>query len=271
MIALGQSLLRAGRKARAIGRTGVLHRLAYGWELVVRALFLVVILFVFRQLYSRVLPAGSPLAGYDAVTVLWYLAFTEAIVTAAPRLGGLVDEEVRSGHVATFLLRPIDYVAYHRWRYLGEAAVTFPVHLAVGGGMAWLLVGPPPVSLIEVPALLVPVALGLLVHFEISMALALSAFWIEDSTPFFWVYQKILFVLGGLLLPLEFFPGWLRSVADALPFSVILHGPARFALDPNLAGFGPLVGKQLLWWLVLAAGTRGLYRLGSRRVCIHGG
>lgn len=264
-------MTRALRKGLAVWRTGALHRAAYGWELVVRSIFLVLILFIFRQLYSKVLPAGHSLAGFDQVRVLWYLVLTEAILTAAPRLGGMVDEEVRSGHVATFLARPIGYVAYHRWRFLGETAVSFPVNLLVASLTALALVGPPPLAGPACLLVLVPVVLGFLLHFEVSMALALSAFWVEDSQPFFWVYQKVLFILGGLLLPLDFFPAWVRDLAQALPFSLVLYGPARLTLDFQVAAWGDLVLRQLVWLVLLRLVTRGLFALGERRVSVHGG
>lgn len=259
------------RRIRAVLRMGALHQAAYGWELVARSLFLVVILFVFRQLYSRVLPPGGGLEGYDTATILWYLVLTEAMLTATPRLGPIVDEEVRSGQLATFLVRPLNYLSYHRWRFMGETAVCFPVNLCVGGLLALGLEGLPSVAPLEALAALVPVGLGFLLHFHISMALALGAFWVEDSTPFFWVYQKVLFILGGLLLPLDFFPAWIRPVADALPFSLMLYGPARLVLRFDWGTWGWLVGRQLVWLVVLAGVTSLVFRWGQRRVVIHGG
>ena len=44
-------------------------------------------------------------------------------------------------------------------------------------------------------------------------AIGLSAFWIVDTSPVYWIWQKLAFVLGGLLLPLELYPDWLRALA----------------------------------------------------------
>jgi ABC-2 type transport system permease protein len=250
---------------------GALHRAAYGGELLVRSLFLIVILFVFRQLYSRVLPPGSSLGGFDGTSVLWYLVLTEAILISSPRLGGLVDEEVRSGQLASYLVRPLSYLAYHRWRFMGEAGVALPVNLCVGGTLALCLAGLPPLAPWQGLAVLVPVTLGFLMHFHVSMVLALSAFWVEDSTPFFWVYQKVLFILGGLLIPLDFFPPWARQIAEALPFSLVLYGPSHLALQFTWAGWRSLVLRQGIWLVVLVGLAEMVFRMGERRVVIHGG
>jgi len=82
------------RRGWAILRVAVQHRVAYGAELLVRPLFLLPILFIFRQLYARVLPGGEGLAGYDGAGVLWYLVLTESILTAAPRIGPQVPRRL---------------------------------------------------------------------------------------------------------------------------------------------------------------------------------
>ncbi len=255
----------------AVWRSAVLHRAAYLGEEILGGAFLVAILLVFHQLYSKVLPGGMVSQGYDANRVLWYVAMTEAILTAAPRLSGLVDAQVRSGHVATFLLRPISYVSYHRFRYLGEFTVTFPLRLLTVSLVSWLLAGPPPGGFFAFFALVVPVAMGTLLNFQINMTLALSAFWIEDPTPLFWVYQKTLFLFGGLLIPLAFYPDWVRQIAENTPLAYILSAPAQLALAPNWEGLLSCLTGQVLWFVILASLTEGLYRLGTRRLVIAGG
>lgn len=258
-------------KRVAVARAAFLHRVAYRWELLGRSIFLLMILFILRQLYAKALPAGASQAGFDAGGVLWYLVLTEAILIGCPRIEGTVDAEVKSGALASFLLRPISYVDYHRWRFLGEAAANFPVNLVVGGGLALALAGPPPGELAQLPFMAVAILGGMLVNYQISITLALTAFWIEDSTPFFWVYQKTLFILGGLMIPLDFMPGWMQEVAAVTPFSAILHGPARLCLAFEFDAFGALLARQVGWLVVLGVVTHLVFRWGERRVCIHGG
>ena len=261
---------RAARAAWGVFRAGAAQRLAYLGEEVVSSLYLILILFIFRELYAKVLPQEGALAGYDQARILWYLVVTEATMTSSPRLGHRIDDEVRSGQVSAFLCRPISYVAYHRWVYLGEVAVAYPLRLLVGGAAAWVMVGPPPAGP-ELAWILPPVALGLALHFQVGITLGLSAFWMGDSTPLFWVYQKTLFLLGGLLVPLEFYPPAVLRVAEALPFHLVLHGPARLSLDPTPAGALRVVLPQLAWLFGLGLFTSWLYRRALRKLTVQGG
>jgi len=69
---------------------------------------------------------------------------TESLVMCFPRVSFLVDEQVKTGQLAYFLIRPHSYILYLLATYLGEALVRLTVNLVVAGTMAWVLVGPPP-------------------------------------------------------------------------------------------------------------------------------
>ena len=47
--------------------------------------------------------------------------------------------------------------------------------------------------------------------------LPLLAFWLQDVAPVYWVWQKLMFVLGGLMLPLELYPAFIQRAAAFTP------------------------------------------------------
>ena len=101
--------------------------------------------------------------------------------------------------------------------------------------------------------------------------IALISFWVEDNEPFFWIYNKFQLILGGVLIPLDFFPSYLRTIAEKLPFGYMFYGPARLAVN-----FSPIAAKNIIvgqiFWLILA--TIGLYWIFSacvKQVNVNGG
>jgi len=85
------------------------------------------------------------------------------------------------------------------------------------------------------------------------------------------VWQKAMFVLGGLMVPLSLYPEWLQTLARYLPFASFLYAPGRLVLDGR-ASFDWGLPLQLCGWLVLGALTvAGLERLGRRSIEIQGG
>lgn len=96
---------------------------------------------------------------------------------------------------------------------------------------------------------------------------AASAFWLRDAGSAWFLYQKLVLVTGGVLLPLELLPHWLQGVAAALPFRAIGYAPGRLA-----AGyFEPLLLlQQSAWLVVLVLAAVGSFGAGERRMQMVG-
>jgi ABC-2 type transport system permease protein len=74
------------------------------------------------------------------------------------------------------------------------------------------------------------------------------------------------------VIPINFFPDWLREVAHALPFAAILQTPVDVWLGKHegwrLAG---VLALQVFWALVLLGLGRLALRAGARRLEVQGG
>jgi ABC-2 type transport system permease protein len=101
--------------------------------------------------------------------------------------------------------------------------------------------------------------------------IGLAAFVTEEVRAFEWIYQKLIFILGGFLIPLDLYPAWLQPIAKATPFAQAIYGPARFFVDPSLERFGQVLLGQWLWLAVLFGLLAFLYQQSTQRLAINGG
>ena len=135
----------------------------------------------------------------------------------------------------------------------GATAVRALVVGAAAGMLAFAFTGGLPSNAggLWLAALLLPLAL-LLGVLQVA-AIGLSAAWLHDVSPLYWIWQKVFFVLGGLMLPLEIYPKTIRRFAEWTPFAAMLNGPGRmaFGLAPADAAF---VATLLAAWIVAAFG-----------------
>jgi ABC-2 type transport system permease protein len=79
-------------------------------------------------------------------------------------------------------------------------------------GVTWTVAGARPAragALLALPSCALAVAANLAAQH----ALAGTAFWLSDAKATWFLYQKLVFLLGGMLLPLQLFPAWLERVA----------------------------------------------------------
>jgi ABC-2 type transport system permease protein len=99
----------------------------------------------------------------------------------------------------------------------------------------------------------------------------LLAFWVHDVSPIFWVWQKVLFTLGGLMMPLALYPEWMQRLASATPFPSLLAGPAGFVLDGGAADAPALASTLACWSVVVVSGAQLLFWKAIRTLQVNGG
>src|SRR5207237_354650 len=174
--------------------------------------------------------------------------------------------DLASGTIATEMLRPASVLGLRLAAELGEALVRLACALAVGATVVWLEVGSPPspAAALAVPAMVLAVACNLAAQH----AFAGAAFWLRDARSSWFLYQKLVFLLGGMLLPLEFLPGPLAVAARVLPFSTMAYAPARLMSGHTEPW---LLAVQAAWLAALVAAAAGVFHAGERRLQVVGG
>ncbi len=260
-------------KYLAVLRVSAANNLAYISEVLFRAIFLLVFIFVFLQLWTVTYAAKGvhELGGYTINNIIWYVATTEIIALSLPPLNRQIDQEVRSGQLAYLLGRPCSYVLYRFAQYLGERLVRLAINIPSALILAWIFVGPPPVSLISALAWLPALLLALIIDYIVYLSIGLLSFWTEDTMPFFFVVNRLAIILGGVLAPLAVLPQPIRGIAQVLPFSAVYYDPASTLVHFDISAFGWTLLQQSLTLLVVGAILFVVWTLATRRVNINGG
>jgi ABC-2 type transport system permease protein len=232
--------------------------------LALRAVFFATLMVAFDALWSAASHnAGAALAQYGHRGMLWYLLGTEVAVVSVPaRRIEDVAGDITSGAYEAELLRPA-----HAWllRLMNELGAALPQAIglfAVGIPLVWLLAGPPPDPwslLVALPA----IVLAVVCAFAGLHAFAAVTFWVRDVGAAWFIYQKLVFMIGGMLLPLSFLPQILEATAWALPFQAMAYTPGQLASGHRDLWLLPL---QLVW-IVVATGLAHLgFVRGERRL-----
>ena len=248
---------------------GVLRAVSRPGDLAVRVGFYLIILIVTGSLWRAALDAnGGELGGYDKVGLLWYIAAAQAAqLGPRPRTIEEVGDEIGAGTVAVQMLRPVSVVGLRIASELGEAMLRVVVALLVAAVGLFLTVGAPhsaAAALLALPAAL----LGCTVSVTAQHAMGGIAFWLLDARATWFLWSKLVFLLGGLLIPLELLPAGIGNVAKVLPWAAMTYVPGRLAsgdLDPLL------IVDQLAWLAISAVLAAGVFALGERRLQVVGG
>lgn len=231
--------------------------------------FYVLVVGVMSSLWSTAAAAhGGSIAGYTAVALTWYLATSEAATVAInARLIEDLGIEIADGTVTTEIQRPVSVLLIRVSGELGRTLPRLAACAVVGVAVAWLLGGAPPdkaALALAAPSLVLAVTCNLVAMHAFSGV----GFWLRDTRSAWFLYQKLVFLLGGMLIPLEVLPDAVQAVALALPFAAMAYAPARLAsghVEPHL------LLAQVGWLVVLGVVATRIFAAGERRLQAIGG
>jgi ABC-2 type transport system permease protein len=225
-------------------------------------------------LFAAAAAAGGTVAGYDRAALSTYTWVSQGLIavvvvfTWAP-----VALRVRTGDVAIDLARPVHPVAAWLAEDVGRAGqaclVRFVGPLVLGGLLFGLRVPQHPATL---PLFVVSSFLAVVVSFGCRLLVNLVAFWLVDVRGVITLYVVASNVLCGLLVPVPFYPGWLRAVAYATPFPSMLQTPVDVAVE-RVSGVdaAAALGVQAVWASVVLAAAVLVLSRGTRRLVVQGG
>lgn len=223
---------------------------------------------------AAVTAGGGELGGYDVVTGATYVWVGQAL------LGPIyfntwteLSDRIRTGDVAVDLVRPFDLQIQFLAADLGRAAYQF-----LPRGLPPLIVGAlvTGLALPSVPAPylfgLVSAILAVAVSFAARWLVNLVAFWLLDLRGPMALYAVALNVLGGLVVPVHWFPPWLAQLAAWTPFPAMLQQPVDVLMG-RVNGWAALetLAGQAAWFAGLMVAGQLVFRLGARKLVVQGG
>jgi ABC-2 type transport system permease protein len=160
-------------------------------------------------------------------------------------------EDIRSGNIEMYLLRPIGYIWQKVLIQIGQGLIPLLSATILSVVVCYFFVGLP---IVNVP--LIYWILGLLVILILSQVLTtlifvlcgLSGFWLDNSEPIYFVVSKFIMIFGGAWVPVAFFPKALQLFAEFSPFGASMS--MSFAMYPNFAVHFPIIILNIIFWII---------------------
>lgn len=146
-----------------------------------------------------------------------------------------------------------------------------PMYMALALVMGLTMVGRlPNFRIITLPAIVLCTMLGIIINATFKLCISLLSFWIEDASPFQWLYDKLILVVGTLF-PVEIFPAKLQVLFKMTPIYTVCYGPAKLIVDFSTQKCVEILSVQVMY---LAAGSVlmfWIYRKGVKKLYVNGG
>ena len=218
-----------------------------------------------------VLAQRGSVAGYDTAVAVTYVWLGQGLIGVVLLWGDTeLSQRIRTGDVVIDLSRPWNLQAAMPATDLGRAGHAIGARLLppmAFGALFFPLRWPEhPITWILIAA---AVPLAVTVSFSIRFLLNASAFWLLDARGALAVWGATSGVLGGLVLPLSWYPSWARAVLAWTPFPALFQFPIDVFTERGDAF--TLITKQLVWAALLLAAGQVVLARGTRRLVVQGG
>ena len=257
-----------------IFKTEVMSNLQYASNILLGFIGNFIMLFILFNLWNYLYDDPTQVInGYTKYAMIWYVIVTEYVwmVVGGRRLCNKISEEVKSGSVSYKLNKPYNYVGYCLTTHLGSIFIKAMIYLVLFGTVGFIFVGHfPSLNILSGLITLLTCFIAVVISTLLLTAIGLFAFFIEDSGPLYWVYSKILLVLGTIF-PIEYFPKVLQSILKYTPVFVVCYGPAKLFVDFTYSKAGIILGAQLIYVLLSYLLCLLIYKKGVKNINVNGG
>jgi ABC-2 type transport system permease protein len=256
-----------------IAKRGWRRHAAYPWATAAGVFTNTVFGFIQAYILLAVFRNRAHVGSYDARDTVTYVWLAQALLMTVYVFGWQeLALRIRDGSIATDLARPLDPQRYWLAFDLGRA----PYHLVfrgvlpfVIGAFVFRLHYP---TAVHLAVFVLSIALAVVVSFGFRFLYNSAAFWLVDIRGVVTVALTLGLFFSGMVLPLAFFPGWLRTIAHLLPFASIMQTPIDLWLGKyGGAEIAGVMAVQVLWAVVLLGLGRVALRAGSRKLVVQGG
>lgn len=184
-----------------------------------------------------------------------------------------IASQVRSGHVAYELLRPIDLYWHWFLRSLAVRLIPTIIRSLPLFFFAYAIFQlPPPVSIAAGGYFTLSLVLSVILATSITTTVAISLFWTISGEGILRLIQTGSMFLSGLLVPLPLFPSWMQPFLSFQPFRGILDIPIRLysgVIPTHDASYYLLF--QAVWTAIFIVFGRWLISRALQRIVIQGG
>ena len=258
-----------GRVAEISLKDALAYRVEFFTGMIGNLVQLAVFWYVWKAIYAA---SSAPLAGISLAAMLTYMSVSVALRGFFYSESEFsIENEVKTGGLAAILIKPISYPMYCLSRQLGGTVLSLFSQVIPIVVIAIFLIG------IPAPAAPLAFAVSVVMGFVINWTMIwLTGMWVFWSSGTIWgmrlARQMIAEIMSGAIIPIFFFPAWLATIANILPFQAMFATPLSIYIG-QITGqeIWKALGIQLFWVLLLVASSNFIWKRAQKKIFIQGG
>ncbi|MDO4291957.1 MAG: ABC-2 family transporter protein [Eubacteriales bacterium] len=218
---------------------------------------------------------GDAMYGYTFPQMILYVVVAGAVSKFTNTgVEYLVNEDIHSGGIAKYLVRPVNYIGFRLCDTIGNKLASMITMVILT--LLALLVLFFAVDFVVVPAAVLlffpSLILAAVLNFFLFFCLSTMAFWLTEIGNFFHAMSVVIMVMSGGVFPVSVFGHTYERISRFIPLSYTINYPIQILSGVVSTGEAvEVLGIQLVWIFLLAALARLGWHRGLQKYVAVGG
>lgn len=213
---------------------------------------------------------GGSIAGWNfsTITSYYFLLTVASAMLIAHIEEEISSEDIQQGHLTGYLLKPFSYywikfLEEIPWRLLqGSFGIILCFAFVVIFGNFFTLTD----SAVIIALSVLICVLAIMLSFTFKTVLGLTAFWLTDTTGLFQLFEAVMLIFGGFIVPLTLLPSFAERLATFLPFAYVAYYPVvAIQGQLNIQELVKVILLQAVWIIAFAILYRWMWFEGRKK------
>ncbi|MDR0405003.1 MAG: ABC-2 family transporter protein [Oscillospiraceae bacterium] len=256
-----------------IFKVSLIEKMQYLSNLAFDFIFFSLIVFILTSIWRYIYSDAEIINGYMVNQIMWYALLAEAFWFGSRNriFSEEMSYDIKSGNIACKINKPYNYIFFSLSKYLGDIFLKLVIFILVGIILGIVFIGSlQNFHIKNLPLIALVYVLGVIIASAIFIIISLSSFWLEENKSIYWVYDKIIIMLG-VKFPLEMLPIQLQPIFKFTPIFACAYGPMKLTVDFSMEVFYQIIIAQSLWLMGSIFLALFMYKKGLKKINANGG
>jgi ABC-2 type transport system permease protein len=225
---------------------------------------------VFYFIWISIYGDKTYINGISKTQIVTYIILSRIIYSQVSFGSNLyIADRVQSGEIAIDMLVPLNFRLLNYVIRMGDFIFYIFSQAIPAVFISFVFFGlSGPVSIYAGIVFVLSLVMSVTMAFFIELILGMMAFYTSSGWGLQQIKVAIMGFFSGALVPVAFFPDWLKEIVNVLPFKDLVYTPIAVYL--GILQEKALV-SQLIWTIILFLISGAFYRLAIRKLTVQGG
>lgn len=262
------------RKYLFIFKSELMSNLQYVFNILAGFIGYIIHIFIFLNLWKYIYSNPNEIInGYTMEQMIWYVIITELLwgIVSGRRLCRNICNDVKSGNIAYNINKPYSYIGYALFNHLGKAFISAIIYTVLAMILGYIFIGNfPDLNILSIIAVILTCILATIISTLLVVFIGLLSFIIEDANPIYWLYSKLILIVGTIF-PIEYFPSAIQPILELSPVYVVCYGPAKLFVNFSIENFLLVLLAQIVYIGISYLLCTIIYKKGVKNLNVNGG